>query len=119
METNLPELCRRVWKLEPKSRPGEFSLVSGPFRCAYDGKLYTNEEAESMIQAAALRWLLANVDNMLKMDTLPNMGYAVWVMKKKRYWEDEQEAWIAKNKDLTTCLLLAVERCQEYKESSK
>jgi hypothetical protein len=129
METNLPELCRRVWAKVPESQPSQVGFGIDNFIVAYTcidrnhaavwhnvGAMDSNMPAiKSLIQAAALRWLLANVNNMLKMDTLPNMGHAVWVMKKKRYWEDEQEAWIAKNKDITTCLLLAVERCQEYK----
>jgi hypothetical protein len=70
-----------------------------------------------MIRDAAVRWLLANVDNTLKSDTTHPPGYSFWVNKSVKYWEDEQIAWMAKHIDLTTCLLLAVERCHQYKEN--
>jgi hypothetical protein len=105
METNLPELCRRVWARVPE--------------CKVAGVVFTHTEIVwpnwmpkhmqiDAIQAAALRWLLANRCEVLKFDTGP---YMVWPAFGWPRWE-------LQDTDLTTCLLLAVERCQEYKENS-
>lgn len=121
METNLPELCRRVWAKVPAAIPYDTEdhlSVVVPKRPDEEARWYIpgrthaipDDIAESMIQAAALRWLLANscivADN-------GGTGYVTYPRKVVGpYWE-------VRNPDLTTCLLLAVERCHEYKESKE
>jgi hypothetical protein len=130
METNLPELCRRVWAKVPAAIPYDTEdhlSVVVPKRPDEEARWYIpgrthaipDDIAESMIQAAALRWLLANVDNTLNSDIITPSGYAFWVKKSVRYWEEQPNAWMVEHTDLTTCLLLAVERCHEYKESKE
>jgi hypothetical protein len=109
METNLPELCRRVYAKVPAARPqnnewqmeDHFQVTS-----KYDGGQYSHAFScqEHLIQAAALRWLL---------DESP-VGFSMYKSTLGAFLLGDTEA-----NDLTTCLLLAVERCHEYKESSK
>lgn len=110
--TDLHALCLRVWKIVPEVK------VVGPV--VSDTEIvWPNWMPEHMridsIQAKCLRWLLKNVDNSLQSDTTEPPGYVFWVPKFTRYWDTELIAWMAKNEDLTTALLLAVERCHEYK----
>lgn len=128
METDLPALCRRVWGKVPDAQPSQIGWGIDNFAVAYTcidrnhaavwhsiGAMDPNMPAiKSLIQAACLRWLLANVDNTLNSDTTEPPGYAFWVNKSVRYWEEQPMAWVARHTDLTTCLLLAVERCWEY-----
>jgi hypothetical protein len=105
METNLPELCRRVWGKVPEAAPDKDTHLMIQASILYPEKVEID-----MIQAAALRWLLANscivADN-------GGTGYVTYPRKVVGpYWE-------VRNPDLTTCLLLAVERCHEYKESKE
>ena len=101
METNLPELCRRVWGKVPECKPEYMSHFD-----TENERLYPGYQTDA-IQAAALRWLLANRCEVLKFDTGP---YMVWPAFGWPRWELQET-------DLTTCLLLAVERCREYKEN--
>lgn len=117
METDLPTLCRRVWGLEEKTQPRSMYWDNDVHRWMVDDRVVADDHAESMIRDAAMRWLLENVDNTLNSDTslTEPTEYAFWVNKSVRYWEEQPMAWVARHTDLTTCLLLAVERCHEYK----
>ena len=117
METDLPTLCRRVWGLEEKTQPRSMYWDNDVHRWMVDDRVVADDHAESMIRDAAMRWLLENVDNTLNSDTslTEPTKYAFWVNKSVRYWEEQPMAWVARHTDLTTCLLLAVERCHEYK----
>jgi hypothetical protein len=118
METNLPELCRRVWGKVPEARPTTFGkCYDGPWTSASSGVFYGDDEAASMIQAAALRWLLAN--NGMGFTAHYGNGNGRYFFASEDTYPDRSCVWHATDKDLTTCLLLAVERCQEYKENSK
>jgi hypothetical protein len=114
METNLPELCRRVWKVAPKSQP-ESVKVHGEMIVGSIGM--DSQGYIDAIQAAALRWLLAN-DGM-GFTSHYGKGTGRYFVASENTYPDTTCVWHATDKDLTTCLLLAVERCQEYKENSK
>jgi hypothetical protein len=103
METNLPQLCRRVWAKVPEAAPDKKLHIE-----VQSNLLYPEMVQIDMIQAAALRWLLDNRCEVFKFDTGP---YMVWPAFGEPRWE-------LQDTDLTTCLLLAVERCWEYKESA-
>jgi hypothetical protein len=128
METNLPALCRRVWGNVPAAIPydGEDHLsVVLPKRTDEEPRWYipgrthaiSDDMAESMIQAAALRWLLENGGEVRKNED--GTAYGVVCHVEDDWTGTPCLVWYAWDKDLTTCLLLAVERCQEYKENSK
>jgi hypothetical protein len=121
METNLPELCRRVWGKVPEAQPfDDIDLLKwneseelwyigyGAIRTAL---------AESMIRDAALRWLLDN-DGM-GFTSHYGKGTGRYFVASENTYPDTTCVWHSTDQDLTTCLLLAVERCQEYKENSK
>jgi hypothetical protein len=126
METDLPELCRRVWGKVPAAIPydGEDHLsVVLPKRTDEEPRWYipgrthaiSDDMAESMIQAAALRWLLHN-DGFAAHYGKGNGRYFI---ASEDTYPSNRCVWHSTDQDLTTCLLLAVERCQEYKENSK
>jgi hypothetical protein len=124
METNLPELCRRVWAKVPEAQPDQFYFSnSGGWYVSWGrkGKEPTDwtmalpsdiePSVVAMIQAAALRWLLDNNGQLSKAPNHDDYGVECQTL-------DDAGAlplWFMWHRDLTTCLLLAVERCQEYK----
>jgi hypothetical protein len=112
METNLPELCRRVWKVAPKAQP-ESVRVHGEMIVGSIGM--DSQGYIDAIQAAALRWLLRFVAHMSQ--EIDSDGfYRIDLYRTDGEWSITIAS--VKDTDLTTCLLLAVERCQEYKESA-
>jgi len=120
METNLPELCRRVWGRVPAVIPYDTEdhlSVVVPKRPDEDPVWYipgrthaiSDDMAESMICDSCHIWLL---DRGCATSSGPNYTYRV-------YPTSGRDSWEVCHSDLTTCLLLAVERCHEYKESKE
>ena len=107
METDLSALCLRVWGKVPAAKPKylSFHIRAWYYVGLHQGDFMENDEAESMIQAACLRWLLTQEHIYIYPPT--EKGYFIGA--------DSNAAWSVMDKDLTTCLLLAVERCHEYK----
>ena len=103
METDLPALCRRVWGKVPEAIASNCLDING--ETVWIGKPTPSEKTDA-IQAACLRWLLEQ-DYLYIYPPGPSKEYCVG--------PDSEADWSAADPCLTTCLLLAVERCHEYK----
>ena len=95
METDLPALCVRVWGKVPAAAPDKKTHIE-----VQTNLLYPESVETDMIQAACLRWLLENCP----------VGLSMYKSRLEAFLVGDVEA-----NDLTTCLLLAVERCHEWK----
>lgn len=121
-ETDLPALCVRVWGKVPAAIPYDVEDYLTPMRADrpdrehiwyIPGRLGTisDDIAVAMIQAACLRWLLENV---AAVETAKD-GEAYFVDIYRRDGDWTISIANISGPCLTTCLLLAVERCHEYK----
>lgn len=116
MSTELYELSREVWDNAFNARPREFSMVSGPWRSTCSkGYLYTEDEANSMIQASSVRWLLngKTIGRNPKFDDYFKGGFRIYASELD-YDGEEVILWEGYDKDFTIALLKAVNACSKY-----